>query len=261
MTFASTDICTFAAGDPDATNGSLLVYRGSVPFILFQKIDLHDRPLRIAGSGGTNLFVLNASGALQSFVATSTSQFTAAASIQLDPADLTNLDQVHLQVRGHRLYVSSPSRGVQIFETVSPLRIERTGQFDTQIIPKAVAISGKYAYMAALGGGLFLYDISVATNPVLITQAPTTGRAVGLPSGGSLYVSADYGGMEALAFDPPAGLRSLATFRTGGIVHNVATISHYALVAAGSAGLRIVDTSDPLIPREVSFIPPPTPAD
>jgi hypothetical protein len=249
-----------AAGDPDLTNGSLLIYHQTAPFILFQKIELHDRPLRIAASGGTNVFVLNASGALQSFVANSTSQFTVGASIQLDPADLTNPDQVHLQVRGHRLYVSSPSSGVQIFETVSPSQIERVGQFDTQIIPQGVAVNGKFAYMAALGGGLFIYDISTATNPVLVAQAPTSGRAVGLTFSGS-YVSTDYGGVESLTFDAPTELRNLGTFEVGRAVRNVATMGRYALVAAAFDGLRIVDTSDPLTPREVSFIPPPSPGD
>jgi hypothetical protein len=107
---------------------------------------------------------------------------------------------------------------------------------------------------------VFVYDISSKTNPVLVAQIPTSGRARHVVFGAPrlLYVACDYGGLQIFDITQPTQARHLAAVPLADATYDVAAISNGAVVAAGSAGLQIVDMSDPITPLRLASIAPPT---
>jgi hypothetical protein len=150
-------------------------------------------------------------------------------------------------------YVSGRGSGLHIVDVADPARPRAIGRHRTTVFSALVA--GRYAYVEC-EDDLQVLDISDASHPQVVRRFPEPASAVAV-RGEHAYVG-QYGRTEF------AGLRVLvisddrSELREIGILpapdwHPVSVVvaESYAYVAAGPAGLRVVDVTDPTRPVEV----------
>ncbi len=116
---------------------------------------------------------------------------------------------------------------------------------------RGVALSWSYAWVAAGGDGLRIYDIHDPASPRLVaTLATHDARAVAIHGDRAYIADGRHGLQIADATDPlhPALLGGRITEEAC----DVAVQGNYAYVADGAKGVRVIDVSDPRRPERVA---------
>lgn len=146
--------------------------------------------------------------------------------------------------------------GLRIFNVSTPAAPVAAGFYDSGSA-SGVAVLGSHAYLAAERAGLRIIDISTPESPaetgfLMDSSSPVGALAV---SGGYAYgVSKNGGRFHVIDVSQPA-----APIETGSCAisvdspQSVAVSGGYAYVAAGTAGLRVIDIRSPSSPIEVGF--------
>lgn len=158
--------------------------------------------------------------------------------------------------------VSNPAVPVYLSEILSPIFSYNSQAHD------AVVRNGR-CYTSWLGGGFTVHDVSNPAAPVLLAHQPTTGvnseffYHLALSSDGLSLLTT---GENASAPDAlkvwnisNLGAISLAgSFSSpgGAIPHQVSVVGKYAYVAWLTDGLRVLDLSNPAMPRSVGWYDP-----
>jgi hypothetical protein len=130
-------------------------------------------------------------------------------------------------------------------------------QFPTSTSANDVDVEGRWAFVAAGDGGLYVIDVSKPDAPTLAGSLDTTGIAK------DVVVS----GNRAVLADGPAGLKVIdvtnpaAPLLTGGIAttdaQGIAVFGPRVFVADGSSGVRVIDVTDPVAPVLVATVDTP----
>jgi hypothetical protein len=158
--------------------------------------------------------------------------------------------------------VSNPAVPVYLSEILSPVWAYYSQAHD------CVVRNGR-AYVSWLGGGFTVHDVSNPTAPVQLAHVPTTGVNTEFyyhmalsGDGQTLLVTTE----KASAPDPvkifnvssPASISQVATYTSpgGAIAHQVSILGKYAYIAHLTDGLRILDISNPALPRSVGQYDP-----
>ncbi len=109
--------------------------------------------------------------------------------------------------------------------------------------PKAVAVSGDYAFVAAAGAGILIVDVSDPSNPSHIDTYDTPGSAEGITiSGDFAFVADGASGLLILDVSSAGNVSSAGSADTPGYAFDVAVSGDYAYVADGGSGLQVMDT-------------------
>jgi len=106
-------------------------------------------------------------------------------------------------------------------------------------------VSGNYLYIAS-GYGLTIYDISVTTAPVFVTNLGTTGDAYDVAIVGSYaYIADAYNGIVVVDISDPTDPETVTELPLVGRARALAaSTDNYLLVAMEEAGIALVDISD-----------------
>jgi hypothetical protein len=133
-------------------------------------------------------------------------------------------------------------------------KLRVTPPFFSQTWVAGVAVSGPYAYVAAMRAGLRVVDVSDPSTPreVGFYEALTPAHDIAV-SGSHAYVAALKAGLRVVDVSDPSTPREVGFYEAPASAYDVAVSGPYAYVAALKAGLRVVDVSDPASPREVGF--------
>lgn len=111
----------------------------------------------------------------------------------------------------------------------------------------AVALSGRYAYVADGEAGLHVIDVANPAEPVRVGGHDTSGTASGVAvSGRYAYVADGETGLEVIDVSNPVNPVRLGGYVTREAALHLAVSGRYAYVAIGDAGLEIVDVGDPV---------------
>ncbi len=113
-----------------------------------------------------------------------------------------------------------------------------------------IVVSGTKAYVAANGGGLQVYDISVPAMIVPVgtfTEIPSTHYALTV-SGSYAYIATREYGLTIANISNPAAITKTATYNTNGTALRVALKTTYAYIADDTNGLVVVNVSTPATP-------------
>ena len=109
-----------------------------------------------------------------------------------------------------------------------------------------VFVSGDYAYVADLGSGLAIIDVSDPENPGTTVYRDTTGRSEDVyVTGGYAYVADWLGDLKIIDVSDPANPGTPIYRDISGQSYGVYVAGGYAYVANGLNGLAIIDVSDP----------------
>ena len=112
-----------------------------------------------------------------------------------------------------------------------------------------VHVANDIAYCAASQAGLDILDISDPSNPYLLGNIATQGRAYGVFIVDNLAYVAD--GREALRIidiSNPATPSLLGSYKTRDEIHRVQVVGNRAYMASNAGGLEIIDVSNPEAP-------------
>jgi hypothetical protein len=119
--------------------------------------------------------------------------------------------------------------------------------------PWEIVTVGERAYIADNSLGVVTVDISVPTEPTLVSVTPSSGGPQDLVvSGATLYVASGSVGVEIFDLSDPDVPTRVATVDIGGPVISVA-VSESMLYTADHAGVAMIDVSDPSAPRPLAF--------
>jgi hypothetical protein len=141
---------------------------------------------------------------------------------------------------------------LKIFSISNPARPQLISQFsfgDPYLHRvRSVATSAYYAYVATLGSGIFVVDISKPPQVAIIdslkyTKSPSSGLKMIINN--NTLLSPQYIGLWSINISIPETLRHNWFFKTADIGNKVVRIGNLAYVADGYAGLWILDVTKP----------------
>jgi len=168
-------------------------------------------------------------------------------------------------VVGRYAYVAAGDSGLRVVDVSDPLRPRQVGAVDFPAYAKEVAVSGNYAYLETgrpvpgaevkREGAFEVVDVSDPANPVSVAFYLPAGNALDV-AGGIAYMSTEDGLRVVSVSDPyhPVQLAFLylnEPERGPNPTVAVAVSGTMAYVASQTAGVRIVDVSDPRNPFKV----------
>ena len=113
-----------------------------------------------------------------------------------------------------------------------------------------LAIDGNLVYVANMGGGLSVIDVTDSSTPTLIGMRNTPGTSFDVSVDGDLaYVADGTNGLVIVNITNPSNPQIVATFNTNiGSVDNVVIEGNYAYLLDTDNGLIVVDITDPTVP-------------
>lgn len=164
---------------------------------------------------------------------------------------------VNILVIGTTAYVSDQSKGLLILDVSNPASITSIGSYDTDGLTYAVEVSGGHAYLADKMGGIKIIDISTPTSPTL---TKSFNEMLGLTR---IVVSGDYvygANSEKLIIFDKSDINNISKVSELNLVSStlkdIAIRGDYVYVAAESAGVHIVNISNPASPIFIKSFDP-----
>ncbi len=134
-------------------------------------------------------------------------------------------------------------------------RVFNIAQIDNTFSAESVAVSGNYAYLAAGGSGLLIYDVNNPANPVLISSIDNGGSALDVAvSGNYAYVANYTDGLRIYNITNPASPINVGHIFNNGAGEGVAVSGNYVYLANNTDGLRVYNVANPASPISVGII-------
>jgi len=141
---------------------------------------------------------------------------------------------------------------LKTIDVSDPLEPQVAGECNAGGEIRDIALAGAYA-CAAAGNGLAIVDLSNPQNPWLVSRCEVNGSALAVCVSGRYAYLAGWGGLDII--DISDSTRPLLTghyVESGSLPLDVAIRGDYAYLACGSAGVRVIDVSEPWLPGRVS---------
>lgn len=156
---------------------------------------------------------------------------------------------VELAVQGTTVYVADWEQGLLILDASDPAWPRRISGFDTLGHIGGINVSGRYAY-ASDGNWLIILDVQDPGNPRRLGfyEAGSDIQTME-PRGNRLYLAESSGDLRILDVTEPRNILELGSYRGWGAApKGVAVSGSFACLARGSAGLQVINVSDPANP-------------
>jgi hypothetical protein len=148
-------------------------------------------------------------------------------------------------------------QGFSVVDVASPLSPSELGSENTFGSTSDAIVSGRYAYLAALGAGLRVLDLEAPGGPALIGECPINGPCVrNLAAAGHYVYGSLYGGGVAV-FDvaDPSNPTLVGQWESPNwnCPSEIAVYGHYVLLPHNCEGhLHLIDVLDPAHPTDAS---------
>lgn len=175
-------------------------------------------------------------------------------------------------VAGNYLYVADYLPAIEIVNISDPTHPSIVGRYATSPFhpgpgatygPNALAVSGNYLYVADLGTGFYILDISNPASPVLVgsydpgdigSLSSFANQYSGVQVEGNFaFVTDISGNLIELDVSNPTAPTLVESLHIGGVPRGLSVVGNYAYVADDYNGLKIINLGSP-----VSIVPPPT---
>jgi hypothetical protein len=159
-----------------------------------------------------------------------------------------------IEVLGDYIYVACGNRGLRILNVSNPSEPVEIGFYITRGANK-LAVAGNYVYVAALDNGLHIIDVSNPSTPTAIGYYGENAVDVAVAGDFAYLAHYDSGGLNGLIIldityrDDPNRVSLYLTDNPFGVT----VAGNYVYIADWSSGLRIIDITDPAVPKETSM--------
>jgi len=160
---------------------------------------------------------------------------------------------------GTAAYVADDSGGLRVVEVGADPAPVIVGHAASAGNAESVALQDDIAYLADGDGGLRAYDVSTATAPEFLWECASGLEAMDLALQGDYAYVADWTGtLQVVGIATPSGVVcDVGSCSISGHPNGIAVDGARAYVAAGDAGLALVDIGDPSNPGVVEVIDTP----
>lgn len=147
--------------------------------------------------------------------------------------------------------------GLIVIDATDPTKPKPLGSYGSPTCSESVELSGSLAFLAHGDEGLEIIDIARPHRPTVVNHHDAAGKARSVQKAGDhLYVANGYGGLRILAPAASGGLREVSRTPTYRAM-DVAVSDGFAYLAEDSAGLRVVDVSEPERPQQLARLDTP----
>jgi hypothetical protein len=206
------------------------------------------------------------------------------------PFDALNwISAWYVEIKDSYAYIADAKGGLQIINISDPFNPIFVGSClqDDNCMPdpgtglggwaSSVTVSNSYAYVADMGAGLQIIDISDPFNPALIGSCPQDATCIPPPSGHAetlalgikvlgkyAYLADGWAGLHILNIENPANPYPIGSCKQDGIclpsvdtytsAYNVEVSGSHAFVADERGGFQIIDISEPSNPQPAGSI-------
>lgn len=159
-----------------------------------------------------------------------------------------------IAIDGNRVYVAASSAGIAIYDRSNPARPKRLGGLQAQgLAPVSLSAGGTLLFAACERAGIKVLDVGNPHAPRIVAtlaEGDTSYRRL-LFRAPHLY-AADLAG-QFLVYDAtvPGALKRLGALALRKPAQQIAVSGSLAYLAAGLAGLLIVDVADPMHPVRI----------
>ncbi len=161
------------------------------------------------------------------------------------------------QVMGDKAYLASYA-GFQILNVSEPSSPALIGASTSPSSPTRIWVSGATAYLAGDGRGLHVVDVARSERAMEVANYPQWSPNDMMIVGHLAYIT-DGEGLRILDVTDARHVHEVGFYKAPVYSEGVWVEGHYAYVADGQAGLRIVDVTNPAAPREVGAFALPNP--
>ncbi len=155
---------------------------------------------------------------------------------------------IDIKVVGDLAYIADGEAGLKIINIANPLLPELLSSLDTAGIAQDLAVQIDYVYVADGNSGIEIINIAVPEKPVSTSVLSGLGKVSGIDVEESTLVVTAGTALVAIDVSDPASPMRLGSVNIGQ-VKDLVLSNGYAHVASYSQGYRIVDVSNPMIPR------------
>lgn len=157
-----------------------------------------------------------------------------------------------MTAHGNRLYIANGS-SLLVWDITNAAFPASLGALVLGGTPRAVAVAGNTAYVAAGASGLHVVNVTSATTPSLITTQALTGTVASVAVDGFLVcASAGAAGVHLLDVTNPAAPVLAATFTGAGNAQGVRIDGDVMALADNTSRVRLVDVTVPASPVEIA---------
>jgi len=156
-------------------------------------------------------------------------------------------DTREVYVLGNYAYVADYNEGLQVIDISDPSNPQIVGNL-ASINAICVFVSGNYAYVSDGGGGFILVDISDPYSPqfagfIILSMFE---YAVSIHVSSSYAYVSDSHSIQTIDISDPSNLKVIGSLYSPEEISDVHVSGSYAYVASHSAGLRVIDISNPI---------------
>ncbi|HLB95624.1 MAG TPA: hypothetical protein VJK26_01830 [Patescibacteria group bacterium] len=161
-----------------------------------------------------------------------------------------------LTIEGNYLYATD-NQTLKIINIQNPLSPTLTGTLNLPDSGYGVTVASGKAYIADYLAGLVIANVSNPAAPSILGQLDTPGQAFSVAVSGNTAIVADgsgtsTGAVQSIDVANAAAPRILSSFTTANFANDVVISGNLAYVAARTAGLYILNISNPSALQQVS---------
>jgi hypothetical protein len=162
----------------------------------------------------------------------------------------TNIYAYDVQVDGDHAFLTDYDSGIAVYNIQNPASVTREDDPDHAWSGSRIQLSGSLAYVTGLNGQLGIFDVSLVDEPRLrgsYYQGGPGGSATARDP--YVFFANSANGLEILNAAQITNLVRVASYTLSNAVPGgVQLRGKYAYIAYGTAGLRVLDISDPTHP-------------
>jgi hypothetical protein len=177
----------------------------------------------------------------------------------------------NVAVSGTTALVADVLSGIDVIDVSNPSRPVQVGSIFLEGVAAAVTVKGRLAYASDRPSGFYVVDTQTpaATSPLSAVQSPSpivvpfdAQIEVLQPAGGTSTTAVLIAGGFLQFFDVsrPESLVQLPSYRAPFPAVRAALVGTRAYVAAGPAGVQVIDLSTPAVPRVIASYATTSPA-
>jgi hypothetical protein len=132
------------------------------------------------------------------------------------------------------------------------ISFEKLSEITTGYAPFDVILSGNLALVSDYYGGLSVFDVSNASDPILLDNQPLSLAHYFHVAEGFAFVACWNFGLRIVNFTDPANLTEVGSYNDGVEVGAVFVSNDVAIVTKTDGGVLLLNVSDPTDPQKIS---------
>jgi len=150
------------------------------------------------------------------------------------------------KVRDNLIYLCGSSGKFMILDFSNPSQIEVLSSLETEAIPDIIRLNGDYAYLHHNLHGIYIYNISDPTNPVLAGQQIILFNALDMQIyDNKAFLATSVNGIEVYDITNPLDFSPLGNYDTTGYFKKLIVSGDSLFALNSSKGIMLLDISNP----------------